>query len=101
MKLEITEDYYDIAAEWQYQMIIILRDTLKEKGIVGEQAKDIVGDFAFNLSMLHDQGEIKVDGKSYNPRISFDDFQGKLLTTDEDTYLHEYAFGNTSEAFGE
>ena len=101
MKLEITEDYYDIAAEWQYQMIIILRDTLKEKGIVGEQAKDIVDDFAFNLSMLHDQGEIKVDGKSYNPRISFDDFQGKLLTTEYLAYLHEYAFGNTSEAFGE
>lgn len=101
MELEITEDYYDIAVEWQYQMIVILRDTLKEKGIVGEQAKDIIGDFAFSLSMLHDQGEIKVEGKSYNPRISFDNFQGTLLTTDEDTYLHEYAFGNASEACSE
>lgn len=38
--------------------------------IGAEQAKDIIGDFAFNLSMLHDQGEIRVKGKSYNPKIS-------------------------------
>jgi len=101
MEIDISESYEDIAAEWQYQMIVTLKETLKEKGISGEQAKDIIGDFAFNLSMLHDQGEIKVEGKSYNPRISFDNFNGKLITTDEETNLHEYAFGNTGEAFGE
>ena len=101
MKLEISKGYYDIATEWQYQMIVILKDTLKQKGISGDQAKDIIGDFSFGLSMLHDQGDISVDGQSYNPRISFDNFKGTLLTTDEDTYLHEYAFGITNEAFGE
>lgn len=100
MKLEISEDYYDLAAEWQYQLIVLLKNTLKEKGIEGEKAIDIIGDFAFNFSILHDQGEIKIDGKSYNPRIAFDNFNGSLIATDEDTYLHEYAFGNTSEAFG-
>ena len=74
---------------------------LKEKGIDAELAKDIIGDFAFNLSMLHDQGEIRVQGKSYNPKICFDDFDGTLLATDEDTYLHEFAFSSTNEAFGE
>ncbi|MGE6451155.1 hypothetical protein ACQKC5_01990 [Shewanella baltica] len=101
MEIEISENYEDIAAEWQYQLIVTLKETLKEKGISNEQAKEIIGDFVFNLSMLHDQGEIKVEGKSYNPRISFDNFNGKLITSDEETNLHEYAFGNTSEAFGE
>ena len=101
MEIEISEDYEDIATEWQYQMIVILKDTLKDKGITGEQAKDIIGDFVFNLSMLHDQGEVKVEGKSYSPRMSFYNFNGKLITTDEETNLHEYAYGNTSEAFGE
>ena len=100
MNLEITKDYYELALAWQYQLIVLLKETLNEKGIESEQAEDIIGDFAFNLAMLHDQGEIKVEGKEYNPRISFDDFQDNLLTTDEDTYLHEYAYGNTSEAFG-
>ncbi|MCX7545208.1 hypothetical protein [Marinicella gelatinilytica] len=101
MKIKISEDYYDIAAEWQYQMIVILKETLKKKGIAGEKAKDIIGDFTFDFAMLHNQAEIRVQGKSYNPRISFDDFQGRLITTEEETNLHEYAFGNTSEAFGE
>lgn len=101
MKLEITDNYEELSTEWQYQLILILKETLKDKGISAEQAKDIIGDFTFSLSMLHDQGEIKVDSKSYNPRISFDDFDGNLLTTDEETNLHEYAFGSTSEAFGD
>ncbi len=101
MKLEISEDYEDLATEWQYQLILLLKQALEKKGISTDIAKDIIGEFVFDLSMLHDQGEIKVEGKSYNPRLSFDDFSGSLITSDEETNLHEYAFGSTSEAFGE
>ncbi len=82
-------------------MILLLKQTLKKKGIDEATSKDVIGDFVFDLSMLHDQGEIKYEGKSYNPRICFDDFSGALIATDEETGLHEYAFGSTSEAFGE
>ena len=99
MEVEVTEEYEDLATEWQYQVILLLKEKLKKNGITDEVAKEIIGDFTFDLSMLHDQGEIKVDGKSFNPRISFDDFAGKLITTDEETNLHEFAFGSTSEAF--
>jgi hypothetical protein len=101
VKLEISEDYEDLATEWQYQLILLLKQALEKKGISTDIAKDIIGEFVFDLSMLHDQGEIKVEGKSYNPRLSFDDFSGSLITSDEETNLHEYAFGSTSEAFGE
>ncbi len=101
MEIEISDQYEDIATEWQYQMILLLKECLKDKGIVEKQAQEIISDFTFNLAMLHDQGEVKFSGKSYNPRICFDNFHGKLITTDEDTNLHEYAFGSTSEAFGE
>jgi hypothetical protein len=50
--------------------------------------------------MLQDQGELKVDGDSYRAVICFDNFKGKLAYNSEDEcQLHEYAFGNTDEAF--
>jgi len=51
--------------------------------------------------MLHDQEEIKVNGKSYKPRIGFYDFGENLVSSDEESNLHEYAFGSTIEAYGE
>ncbi|WP_097460453.1 hypothetical protein [Mangrovitalea sediminis] len=100
MEVKLSEEYEELAIEWQYQIILLLKQTLKKKGIDDAIAKDVIGDFVFDLSMLHDQGEIKLDGKSYNPRICFDDFSGSLVATDEETGLHEYAFGSTGEAFG-
>ncbi|WP_194944401.1 hypothetical protein, partial [Vibrio parahaemolyticus] len=65
------------------------------------KAKDIIGEFTFDFAMLHDQSEIRHEGKSYQPKICFDDFSGNLCMSSEETNLHEYAFGNTGEAFGE
>lgn len=101
MEIKVIEEYEELTTEWQYQIILMLKEKLKKSGISDESAKEIIGDFIFDLSMLHDQGEIKVDGKSFNPRICFDDFSGNLVTSEEETNLHEYAFGSTSEAFGE
>lgn len=101
MNLKISEEYEELALEWQYQMICLLRDKLSKFGIADKVAKEIVGEFAFDLVMLHDQGEIRVNGKDFNPRIAFDDLSGFLICTDEESNLHEYAFGSTDEALVE
>jgi hypothetical protein len=101
MELQISEEYEELAIEWQYQMIQILKDKLSKFGVNEDKAKEIVGEFAFDFAMLHDQEEIKVNGKSYNPRIGFYDFGENLVSSDEESNLHEYAFGSTIEAYGE
>ncbi len=101
MELQLSEEYEELAIEWQYQMIMILKGKLAKFGVSEDKAKEIVGEFAFDFAMLHDQQEIKFNGKSYNPRISFYDFGGILISSDEESDLHEYAFGSTSEAYGE
>ena len=99
MELQINENYEELATEWQYQYICILRDKLKKYGVEDSIAQEIVGEFSFDFSMLHDQGEIKVGGKQFNPRIAFDNFSGSLVCSDQESNLHEYAFGSTSEAY--
>lgn len=101
MELETSKNYEELASEWQYQMILLLKDTLKKYGVEGKQAKDIAGDFAFAFAMLHDQGAIRFDRKSYEPRITFDDFDGKLFIDNGYGALHEFAYGNTRKAFGD
>ena len=101
MKLQASDEYEELAVEWQYQMICLLKEKLSKFGVANDVAKEIVGEFAFDFAMLHDQGEVKFDGKQFNPRISFDNFSGVLLCTEEGSNLHEYAFGSTSEAYGE
>lgn len=101
MELKLPDDYEELAIEWQFRMIELLKTQLDKYDVNEETAKEIVGEFLFELSMLHDQNEIMVNGKSYNPRIAFNDFSGNLICTDEDTNLHEYAFGSTSEAYGD
>lgn len=89
------EEYEELAIEWQYQMILILKSKLKDAGVINETAIKIVEEFTFDFAMLHDQGEVK----SYNPRICFDDFDGNLITSEEESNLHEYAFGSVDEAY--
>jgi len=101
MEIKLSEEYEDLATEWQYQMIVMLKDKLAKFGVEDNKAKEIIGEFAFDFAMLHDQEEIKFEGKSYKPVISFNDLTTNLIVTDEESNLHEYAFGSTSEAFGE
>lgn len=100
MKIINNELYEEIAAEWQYQMILILKDTLKKHKIDDSKAKGICGDFTFDLSMLQDQGEINVEQKEYRPVICFESPDEELFyNSDEDFQLHDYTFGNNDEAF--
>lgn len=100
MKINNTNKYEELAIEWQYQMITILKDTLKKYKVSIELAKEISGDFAFDLAMLQDQGEIRVNGEGFRPVICFENFEGELhFNTEEQFSLHEYAYGNNSELF--
>ncbi len=99
MKLELSADYYELASEWQKSLTRLLEAELCKRGIDPDTAQDICGDFIFNVSMLHDQGEIKHGSAEYNPRICFHDFNESLLSIDEDTYLHEFAFKSVATAF--
>lgn len=100
MEIIIDDTYEQLAAEWQFQMIDILKDTLHKYGVDVKKAKEICGDFAFDLAMLQDQGQIKLEKEEYRPVICFDNMDGKLkYNPDEDFQLHDYAFGNTDEAF--
>ena len=92
------ELYDDYAAEFQFEMIKILNDTLKKYDVPVETRKDICGDFTFNFSMLIDQGEIN----DTLPKVTFykeeeDKLHFGSLTFD----FHDYAFGNTDAVFEE
>ena len=52
--------------------------------------------------MLQDQGEINVDGEELRPAICFESTEGflKYNSTDQ-SQLHDYVYGNASEAFDE
>ena len=101
MELRTTDEYEQLAVEWQHQMIAILKAKLSKFDVDDEVAQEIVGEFAFDFAMLHDQQEVTVNGQSYNPRIGFDDFEGNLISSEEPSNLHEYAFGSTSEAYSD
>ncbi|MCW3789772.1 hypothetical protein [Plebeiibacterium sediminum] len=102
MEIVNNEKYEELAAEWQYQMICILKDTLKKHKVDSKKAKEICGDFSFDLAMLQDQGEIRIEQEEYRPVICFENTEEKLMyNSDDDFQLHDYAFGNTDQAFGD
>jgi hypothetical protein len=93
------EDFKAVATEYQYQMIILLKESLSEQGIKGKKAEDICGNFAFSLGILHDQGEVKTEGQQYLVKTVFQKGPKEVLAGSEYFSWHEYAFGNASEAF--
>ena len=94
MEIIESEKYEDLAAEFQYEMIKILNETLKKHKISEEDRKAICGDFTFGLSMLLDQGKIL----DTIPIVTFS-HEDKLYMKTEEFEFHEYAFGNVDEVF--
>lgn len=95
------EEYEDLCAAFQRQWIELLRDTLRKHKVSAATAKEICGDFSFDLSMLIDQGELEHDGTSYRPIIAFtdDEEEPRVIVRTDGPALHEYAFGTTAEAY--
>lgn len=94
MKIIESEKYEDLGAEFQFQMIEILNQTLKKHGVNEEICKEICGDFTFDFSMLLDQGEIK----DHIPIVAFKK-EDELYMPSEEFQYHDYAFGNVDELF--
>jgi len=90
-----------LCAQFQYQWIATLRDTLKKHGIPAAAAREICGDFSFDLSMIFDQGEIKSGRDTYRPVVAFTDDADEptMIYQDGGVEFHEYAFGTTAEVF--
>lgn len=95
----IEDDKYEgMAAEYQYRLIEILDHVLQRHDIGPSKRREVCGEFAFDLGMLHDQGEIRCDSVSYEPMIAFES-GNDLYVCSESFEFHEYAFGNASEYF--
>jgi hypothetical protein len=94
MEYVTSEEYEELGAEFQYEIIKMLNEVLKKHKITEEARKEICGDFIFNFSMLLDQGEIQ----DTLPSVVFIK-EDKVLFKNEEFEYHDYAFGNTDEVF--
>jgi hypothetical protein len=91
--------YEQLAAQFQYQQIDMLRQTLAKHGVDHALAQEICGDFTFDLSVFFDQGEIPLDGESYRPSVAFTADEETFYVQPDDVEYHVYAFGSTREVF--
>lgn len=99
MSTVLDDKYEELAAQFQYQQILILKNTLKKYGVLGELAKEICGDFSFDLAMLIDQGELDSGGETYRPSIAFTSDEEVYFVQTEEVEFHEYAYGTTANIF--
>jgi hypothetical protein len=102
MKIVEEEFYEDLCAQFQYEWIRSLRRTLAKYNIPDEVAKNICGEFSFDLSMLFDQGDIVYEGQGYRPVVAFTDDheeESTLVIHEHGVEFHEYAFGTTADVY--
>jgi hypothetical protein len=91
--------YEQLAAQFQYQQIALLKAALDKHGIAPALAQEICGDFTFDLSILIDQGEIELDGAGYRPSIAFTSDEDTFYVQPDDVEYHVHAFNSTQEVF--
>ena len=84
--------------EYQYQLVRILDTALKETPLDAAQRQAVCEHFAFDLGVLHDQGNVEADDVEARPVLAF--ATGDVLRVpNEEFSLHEYAHGNVAEYF--
>jgi hypothetical protein len=52
LRVVLDERYADLAAQFQRAQIAMLRNTLNKYGVIGDAARDICGEFSFDLAMI-------------------------------------------------
>jgi len=92
MKLSSFKNSELLGLEFQYEVIKILNESLKEQKIKKKIREEICGDFSFNFSMLLDQGKIK----DTIPLVVFKK-GNKLLMNDGSFDYYESSYGNVDE----
>ena len=98
MQIRQDESYEGIAAEYQYQVIAMLGAALERTALSEKQRREVCEIFTFDMAMLHDQGEVRVEGHECQPVLAFQ-AGVELLIPNEQFELHECALGNVSEYF--
>ena len=101
MDAVLDERYGDLAAEFQREQVRALRRALLKYGVEPGLAKQICGEFSFDLAMMFDQGEIALGGDSYRPCVAFTADDEVFYIQPASIDYHDYAFGTTAEIFEE
>jgi len=99
MTIVVDDKYELLAAEFQYQQILLLKQTLEKYGIQPDVAKNICGDFTFDLAVMLDQGEIELEGEAFRPGITFTADEETFYVQPAEVEYHDYAYGTTDEVF--
>jgi len=107
MNLRLDDKIYDdLAIAWLLEVARTMKPHLLDAGLSEAEAENASGDILFDLGMLHDQQGIEIRDDTgvahrFVPRIGFVNDAGDLLTTREESSLHEYAFGVNDTAYDE
>jgi len=101
MKLVKDEAKFDDLQPWfTGEIIEIIKSRLEEEKVEGEKLRKICGDIAFSICTLIDGSSIfEVEGKEYDPVLSFSEEEHTMFFNGGSSYLHEYVFGVLAEYF--
>lgn len=99
MSVLFDDRYEDLAAEFQYRQVEMLKKTLERHGIEKDVAQKICGEFTFDLAVLFDQGGLEVDGEEWRPCVAFTADEETFYAQPGDVAYHEYAFGTTKDVY--
>jgi len=94
------EKYEALAEKFQREQVDLLKQTLKKFGVEAAVAKEICGEFSFDLSMLFDQGELLLGKDVFRPVVAFTPDEENFLVQPAGVEFHEYAFGTVADAYG-
>ena len=98
MKIDNSDDYESWGATYQFELIKIIDEKLREARIAISMRSELCGAIAFALGAFHDDGQVKVKGKASRPLIAFRNKRTLHLPSPHFAF-HEYAYGNTFEYF--
>jgi len=101
MDVVLDDRYGDLAAEFQREQVRALRRALLKYRVEPGLAKQICGEFSFDLAMMFDQGEFDLGGETYRPCVAFTADEEVFYVQPASIEYHEYAFGTTAEIFEE
>lgn len=84
------------------EIILSIKDTLEEVGIIGDVAKEATIKLAFKIACdLDATAGIEFDGIEVNPLVTFIGENKKLIHCGGSSYMHKYVHGITCAVFGE
>ena len=99
MEIIDKEKYEALAEKFQREHVDRLKQTLSKFGVGHTVAKEICGEFSFELSMLFDQGELTLEKEIFRPVVAFTSDEETFLVQPASVAFHEYVFGTVADAY--